>query len=101
MTSRQTECLLGVAALRRSRNKGQLEISEDPGYQERSTQDLISAHLLGLNTATHEDLPGAWPERRTVHDGGGGRRKKVTHELHANRKLQKVVLLSEKIAALF
>ena len=52
-------CLLGVAALLRSRKKDQLEISsEDLGYQERSTQDLISAHLLDLNTATHEDLLG-------------------------------------------
>ena len=52
-------CLLGIRVLRLNRKKRQLEIStEDLGYQERSPEELISDHLLDLNTATHEDLLG-------------------------------------------
>jgi Helix-hairpin-helix motif len=51
-------CLLGLRVFRLSRKNRQLEIFTDLGYKERSPQELISAHLLDLNTAAHEDLLG-------------------------------------------
>ena len=52
-------------ALRRSQHP--LEIStKDLGYQERSAAELLSEHLLDLNTASHDDFLGLGLDSLTV-----------------------------------